>query len=73
MHVCMFLQVHFDIGPGSQGLDSEHFDELKFSSSLRLEILTEVITSLGLSCEQNQTAVLSPVHLLATTSVSLYL
>lgn len=76
MHFCvpgMFLQVRFDIGPGSHGLDSEDCEELKVSSSLRHEILTEIITSLGLSCEPNQTPVPSPVHLLATTSVSLYL
>uniref|UniRef100_A0A3Q3BDA4 Holocarboxylase synthetase (biotin-(proprionyl-CoA-carboxylase (ATP-hydrolysing)) ligase) n=2 Tax=Kryptolebias marmoratus TaxID=37003 RepID=A0A3Q3BDA4_KRYMA len=66
----VLCQVHFDVGPGSQNLDSEDFDELKVSSTLRYEILTEILTSLGFSCEPNQTPALSPVHLLATSLVS---
>ncbi|KAM4546012.1 biotin--protein ligase isoform 2-T2 [Odontesthes bonariensis] len=63
----VLCQVHFDIAPGSQSLDSECFDELMVSSALRYEILTEILNSLGLSCEPNQTEVPTPVHLLATS------
>ncbi|XP_072230851.1 biotin--protein ligase isoform X2 [Leuresthes tenuis] len=63
----VLCQVHFDIAPGSQSLDSESFDELMVSNALRYEILTEILNSLGFSCEPNQTAVPTPVHLLATS------
>lgn len=64
------LQVHLEIAPDSQNLTSEGFDELKVSNALRYEVLTEILTSLGLSCELNQTPAVSPVHLLATSQVS---
>ncbi|XP_041865325.1 biotin--protein ligase isoform X2 [Melanotaenia boesemani] len=63
----VLCQVHFDVAPGSQGLDLEVFDKLKVSNGLRYEILTEIFTSLGFSCEPNQTPSPSPVHLLATS------
>uniref|UniRef100_A0A3B5MLE0 BPL/LPL catalytic domain-containing protein n=1 Tax=Xiphophorus couchianus TaxID=32473 RepID=A0A3B5MLE0_9TELE len=45
------------------------FDELKVSNALRYEILTEVLNSLGVSCEPSQTPAPSPVYLLATSQV----
>ncbi|XP_042355014.1 biotin--protein ligase isoform X2 [Plectropomus leopardus] len=63
----VLCQVHLEIAPGSQNLTSDCFDELKVSNKLRYEVLTEILTSLGFRCEQNQTPALSPVHLLATS------
>ncbi|XP_044078365.1 biotin--protein ligase isoform X3 [Siniperca chuatsi] len=63
----VLCQVHLEIGPDSQNLTSEGFDELKVSNALRYEVLTEILTSLGLSCELNKTPAPSPVHLLATS------
>ncbi len=63
------LQVHLEIAPDSQNVTSESFDELKVNNTLRYEVLTEIFSSLGLSCEVNQTPALSPVHLLATCQV----
>ncbi|CAK6977316.1 biotin--protein ligase isoform X1 [Scomber scombrus] len=60
-------QVHLEIAPDSQNLSLEGFDELKVSNALRYEVLTEILTSLGLSCELNQSPDPSPVHLLATS------
>ncbi|XP_035521956.1 biotin--protein ligase [Morone saxatilis] len=63
----VLCQVHLEIAPDSQNLTSEAFDELKVSNALRFEVLTEILTSLGLTCELNQTPAPSPVHLLATS------
>ncbi|KAM9347969.1 biotin--protein ligase isoform 2-T2 [Symphorus nematophorus] len=63
----VLCQVHLETAPDSQNLSSEGFDELKVSSTLRYEVLAEILTSLGLSCELNQTPDPSPVHLLATS------
>ncbi|XP_028452185.1 biotin--protein ligase isoform X2 [Perca flavescens] len=63
----VLCQAHLEIAPDSQNLTSDGFDELKVSNALRYEVLTEILTSLGLSCERNQTPAPSPVHLLATS------
>ncbi|XP_049447453.1 biotin--protein ligase isoform X1 [Epinephelus fuscoguttatus] len=63
----VLCQVHLEIAPDSQNLTSGSFDELKVSNTLRYEVLTEILTSLGLRCEPNQTSAPSPVHLLATS------
>ncbi|XP_038563829.1 biotin--protein ligase isoform X1 [Micropterus salmoides] len=63
----VLCQAHLEFAPDSQNLTSEGFDELKVSNALRYEVLTEILTSLGLSCELNQTPTPSPVHLLATS------
>lgn len=63
------LQVHLEITPDSQNLTSEGFDELEVSNALRYEVLTEILTSLGLSCELSLTPAPSSVHLLATSKV----
>ncbi|XP_061595555.1 biotin--protein ligase isoform X2 [Cololabis saira] len=63
----VLCQVHFDISPNSQKLDPEGFAALKVSNALRYEVLMEILTSLGLSCEPEETPAPSPVHLLATS------
>ncbi|XP_029304540.1 biotin--protein ligase isoform X2 [Cottoperca gobio] len=63
----VLCQAHLEIAPDSQNLTPEGFDELKVSNVLRHEVLTEILISLGLSCELNQTPAPSPVHLLATS------
>uniref|UniRef100_A0A3P8VAW9 Holocarboxylase synthetase n=1 Tax=Cynoglossus semilaevis TaxID=244447 RepID=A0A3P8VAW9_CYNSE len=63
----VLCQVHLETSPDS--LTTDGFDELKLSNSLRYEVLTEILTSLGLSCDQNQTTAPSPVHLLATSEL----
>ncbi|KAM8741294.1 biotin--protein ligase isoform 2-T2 [Acanthopagrus schlegelii] len=63
----VLCQVHLEIAPDSQNLTSEDFDELKICNALRYEVLTEILTSLGLNCELNQSPAPSSVHLLATT------
>ncbi|KAF6725748.1 Biotin--protein ligase [Oryzias melastigma] len=60
-------QVLFDVAPESQNLDQKGFDELKLGNKMRHEILTEILSSLGLNCEANRTLCASPVHLLATS------
>ncbi|KAM9384666.1 biotin--protein ligase [Pholidichthys leucotaenia] len=62
----VLCQVHFEISPDSQNVALDDFDQLKISNALRYEVLTEILTSLGLSCKLNQTPVPGPVHLLAT-------
>ncbi|KAM6907708.1 biotin--protein ligase isoform 2-T2 [Xenentodon cancila] len=63
----VLCQVQFDISPNSQHVDPESFAALKVSNALRYEVLMEILTSLGLSCEPDQTPAPSPVHLLATS------
>ncbi|KAM9846631.1 biotin--protein ligase [Aulostomus maculatus] len=62
----VFCQVHLEISLESQNL-TPGSDELKVSNALRFEVLTEMLTSLGLSCQQNQVPAPSPVHLLSTS------
>ncbi|KAM9728585.1 biotin--protein ligase isoform 1-T1 [Menidia menidia] len=62
----VLCQVHFDVTSDSFPLDSGGPDDLKPGSALRCEVLTEILSSLGLSCEPNPTPVPGPVHLLAT-------
>lgn len=50
--------------------DSASFSELKMSNAKRYEVLTEILTSLGLSCELNQVPEPSPIYLLSTQLVS---
>ncbi|XP_040908103.1 biotin--protein ligase [Toxotes jaculatrix] len=61
----VLCQVHLETAP--ETLTSEGFDELKVNNALRYEVLTEILVSLGLSCEQSHTPASSPVHLLATS------
>ncbi|XP_023260538.1 biotin--protein ligase isoform X1 [Seriola lalandi dorsalis] len=61
----VLCQVHLETPP--ENLSSEGFDKLKVSNALRYEVLTEILISLGLSCELHHTPAPSPVHLLATS------
>uniref|UniRef100_A0A672Z4U8 BPL/LPL catalytic domain-containing protein n=1 Tax=Sphaeramia orbicularis TaxID=375764 RepID=A0A672Z4U8_9TELE len=63
----VLCQVHLEMSPDCQNVTSEGFDELKVSNALRYEVLTEILTSLGLSCDLNQTLPPSPVYLLASS------
>ncbi|XP_068577396.1 biotin--protein ligase isoform X1 [Cebidichthys violaceus] len=63
----VLCQAHLEMAPDPQNVTAKGFDELKVSNALRYEVLTEILTSLGLSCELNQTPAPSPVHLLATS------
>lgn len=63
----VLCQVHFDVASFSKEMDSKDFDQLKVSNALRYEILTEILNSLGVSCEPSQTPAPSPVYLLATS------
>ncbi|XP_029925053.1 biotin--protein ligase isoform X2 [Myripristis murdjan] len=62
----VLCQVHLEVAPNSQSVTSESFDELKVSNARRYEVLTEILTSLGLSCDLSQAPAPSPVYLLST-------
>ncbi|KAM8897237.1 biotin--protein ligase isoform 2-T2 [Spinachia spinachia] len=63
----VLCQAHLEVAADPQNLTAEDFNELKVSNALRYEVLTEILSSLGISCELNQTPDPSPVHLLATS------
>lgn len=58
------------MSPDSQHLTSEGFNKLKVNNALRYEVLTEILTSLGISCSKTHIPPLGPVHVLATDQVS---
>lgn len=60
----VLCQVRLETAPDAQG--SAGFSELKMSNARRYEVLTEILTSLGLSCELSQVPPHSPVYLLST-------
>ncbi|KAG7515365.1 biotin-protein ligase isoform X1 [Solea senegalensis] len=64
----VLCQAHLEMAP--ENLTTDGFNKLKLSNALRYEVLTEILISLGLSCDQNHTSALSPVHLLATSQKS---
>lgn len=49
----------------------EDFNLLKMSNSKRYEVLKEILTSLGLSCERSEIPVLTPIFLLSPDEVRL--
>ncbi|CAL8365217.1 unnamed protein product [Lota lota] len=63
----VLCQVHLELAPNCEAVASECFDELKVSNARRYEVLTEILTSLGLNCELNQAPASSPVYLLSTS------
>ncbi|CAJ1064466.1 biotin--protein ligase isoform X1 [Xyrichtys novacula] len=63
----VLCQVHLELSPDSPQLTTGGFDELKVSNALRYEVLTEILSSLGLSCELSQIPAPTPVHLLTTS------
>ncbi|KAJ8267132.1 hypothetical protein GJAV_G00138850 [Gymnothorax javanicus] len=67
----ILCQVRLETAPNSQEvLSSQDFDLLKMSNALRYEVLTEMLSYLGLSCELNQAPPPSPVYLLSTNEES---
>ncbi|XP_062392445.1 biotin--protein ligase [Sardina pilchardus] len=63
----VLCQVRLETAPDSQHVQSPgDFDMLKKSNALRYEVITEILTSLGLSCELSQVPPPSPVHVLST-------
>ncbi|KAI5099886.1 biotin--protein ligase [Silurus meridionalis] len=65
----ILCQVHLESAPDSEQVqDSAGFSELKMSNAKRYEVLTEILTSLGISCELNQVPQPSPIYLLFTQS-----
>ncbi|KAJ8347751.1 hypothetical protein SKAU_G00263400 [Synaphobranchus kaupii] len=67
----ILCQVRLETAPDSQELESsQDFDELKMSNARRYEVLTEVLSYLGLSCELSQAPPPSPVYLLSTSQES---
>ncbi|XP_064207281.1 biotin--protein ligase isoform X2 [Anguilla rostrata] len=64
----ILCQVRLEITPDSQEVETpQDFDELKMSNARRYEVLTEVLSYLGLSCELSQAPPPSPVYLLSTS------
>lgn len=63
-------KVHLEMSPDSHRLTTEGFNKLKVSNALRYEVLTEILTCLGISCNKTQLPPPSPVHVLATDQVS---
>ncbi|XP_072515791.1 biotin--protein ligase isoform X2 [Salminus brasiliensis] len=63
----VLCQVRLETAPDTEQVqNSAGFSELKMSNARRYEVLTEILTSLGLSCELSQVPPPSPVYLLST-------
>lgn len=60
----VLCQVRLETAPDAH--DAQGFSELKMSNGRRYEVLTEILTSLGLSCELSQVPSHSPIYLLST-------
>ncbi|XP_054611639.1 biotin--protein ligase isoform X2 [Dunckerocampus dactyliophorus] len=58
----VMCQVHLEKCPATEDLA-----DLQINSAIHYQILEEILTSLGFSCQQNQTPAPSPVYLLATS------
>lgn len=64
-------QVYLELPPSSSVVQTqEDFNLLKSSNSGRYEVLKEILTALGLSCDVKQVPALTPLHLLWATEVS---
>ncbi|XP_023389633.1 biotin--protein ligase isoform X4 [Pteropus vampyrus] len=61
----VLCQVHLELPPSSSVVQSrEDFDLLKSSNMRRYEVLRDILTALGLSCDMKQVPALTPLHLL---------
>ncbi|XP_023439237.2 biotin--protein ligase isoform X2 [Dasypus novemcinctus] len=61
----VLCQVHLELPPSSSIVQTqEDFDLLKSSNCRRYEVLKEILTTLGLSCEVRPAPALTPLHLL---------
>ncbi|KAJ7996983.1 hypothetical protein DPEC_G00224190 [Dallia pectoralis] len=64
----VLCQVHLEKAPDSEDVATlQGFDELKLSNMRRYEVLTEILTSLGLRCELSPAPPPSPVYILAAS------
>ncbi|KAM5281773.1 biotin--protein ligase isoform 2-T2 [Ctenodactylus gundi] len=64
----ILCQVHLELPPSSSIVQSEEeFNLLKSSNVRRYEVLTEILTALGLCCDVRQAPALTPVYLLSAT------
>ncbi|NXT05566.1 BPL1 ligase, partial [Prunella fulvescens] len=59
-------QAHLELDSNSMDVQTEEdFNLLKMSNSKRCEVLREILTSLGLSCESSEIPELTPIYLLS--------
>uniref|UniRef100_A0A8D2PX43 Holocarboxylase synthetase n=1 Tax=Zosterops lateralis melanops TaxID=1220523 RepID=A0A8D2PX43_ZOSLA len=59
-------QAHLELDSSSMDVQTEEdFNLLKMSNSKRYEVLKEILTCLGLSCESSEIPVLTPIYLLS--------
>ncbi|XP_049730782.1 biotin--protein ligase isoform X3 [Elephas maximus indicus] len=62
----VLCQVHLELPPSSLEVQTqEDLNLLKSSNCRRYEVLIEILTALGLSCEMRQVPALTPLHLLS--------
>ncbi|KAK2089614.1 hypothetical protein P7K49_032280 [Saguinus oedipus] len=60
------LPVHLELPPSSDIVQTpEDFNLLKSSNFRRYEVLREILTTLGLSCDMKQVPALTPLYLLS--------
>lgn len=81
VHFCLFfllsplpfdLQVHLEVDISSVALQTQQdFNSLKMSNAKRYEVLKEILTLLGLSCELSEVPSLTPIYLFSHEKVSL--
>ncbi|NXG33142.1 BPL1 ligase, partial [Dromaius novaehollandiae] len=63
----ILCQVHLEWDINSMDIQTkDDFNTLKMSNSKRYEVLKEILTSLGLSCELSEIPVLTPLYLLSS-------
>ncbi|XP_029459323.1 biotin--protein ligase isoform X2 [Rhinatrema bivittatum] len=64
-------QVQLEVSPSSLAtcVDAD-FNELKLSNSRRCEVLTHILSSLGLNCERSEAPSLTPLYLLSSDEIT---
>uniref|UniRef100_A0A8D1G5K2 BPL/LPL catalytic domain-containing protein n=2 Tax=Sus scrofa TaxID=9823 RepID=A0A8D1G5K2_PIG len=66
----VLCQVHLELPPSSPAVQTpEDFDLLKSSNFRRYEVLREILTALGLSCDVKQVPALTPLYLLSAEEI----
>ncbi|XP_053772931.1 biotin--protein ligase isoform X4 [Desmodus rotundus] len=60
----VLCQAHLELPPTSSIVQAGDFNLLKSSNARRYEVLKEILTTLGLSCDTRQVPALTPLHLL---------
>ncbi|KAH0624836.1 hypothetical protein JD844_032681 [Phrynosoma platyrhinos] len=70
----ILCQVHLEVNVQSLSSQSkDDFNLLKISNAKRYEVLTKILTQLGLNCELSEVPALTPIYLLSSNKVSLRL